>query len=282
LKPSMSESGVAGRRDFDANRHVLVAVFGPLLLLAACASARSEKTNLQDGSQGNAGTGKLSAQDSGNKHDASGPGNGAVTGPNMIDGVKPDSIACRPDSADCSVIGNRVAPLPSTVCPLERPEPGASCSRDGLSCSYGSSLTARCRTLFDCSKGKWQRTGGPAIDAQCEQQADGFCPGQHPKDGVKCVVGEVHASVSCDYPPAVSCYCAAGPSFPGAAGNWECYAAPRNGNCPEVLPNLGDGCSTPGLQCRYGFTGGCYASPFGTVFCYQGSWERGTEPGCSE
>ncbi len=173
---------------------------------------------------------------------------------------------------DCDVIGTRVAAEASPVCPVSNPEASSPCEQDGLKCSYGTSLVAYCREYFECVDHVWTTT-----QSSCVSQTEGFCPST-PQPEQACVVGRINSFVPCEYPGAVVCYCLGNPvGRMGAAGEWECYGPPPNGNCPEVLPNLGDGCSTAGQFCEYGVVGqGCDA-PYASVYCRQGAWESAGE-----
>ena len=168
----------------------------------------------------------------------------------------------------CEVIGARVAREASPVCPAAKPESGQDCEADGLTCSYGESLMAYCRDYVTCSHRVWSHR------TDCQVQPEGFCPAV-PTPGLACVVGKVSAFVPCEYPPSVVCYCLGNP---GARGNWECYGPPRNGACPEVLPNLGDGCARPGQFCNYGVVGQGCSAPYANVSCSDGAWQREGTP----
>jgi hypothetical protein len=107
---------------------------------------------------------------------------------------------------------------------------------------------------------------------RCLTHPSSFCP-EAPTHGDSCVQGSVDWHVPCEYSGGVTCYCQGNPPVEGAGGVWVCFAPPPNSACPEILPNLGDGCSTNGVTCRYGIMEqGCWA-PYAQVFCYQGAWE---------
>jgi hypothetical protein len=169
---------------------------------------------------------------------------------------------------DCEVIGRRAPAEVGPVCPASPPEVSLPCEENGLKCSYGSSLTTYCREFFECIDHFWS-----AAEGSCVSQPSDFCP-VTPQPGQACTVGKIDAFVPCEYPEAVVCYCLGNPvGRLGASGRWDCYGPPPNGNCPEVVPNLGDGCSTTGQFCAYGVVGqGCDA-PYATVYCRQGAWE---------
>jgi len=106
----------------------------------------------------------------------------------------------------------------------------------------------------------------------CEAQPAGFCPSA-PDPGGACTTNAVDFNVPCSYAGGAYCYCLGNPvGRPGIAGLWECYGPPRNGRCPEVLPNLGDGCTRSGQYCKYGIVQwGCHV-PYASVYCEQGAW----------
>lgn len=182
------------------------------------------------------------------------------------DSANPLNHACT--FGDCEPIGVRVIVKPSPSCPTSKPEKAQRCDLEGSICSYGDSLTAYCRDYFQCVDGTWQ--SAPEDDSRCVTQPEGFCPSEPPA-GAACVVSDVDPFVPCEYADAVTCYCAGRSGTPSI---WECYGPPRSGQCPEVLPNLGDGCSTSAQFCGYGIESqGCDA-PYANVFCHDGAWEK--------
>jgi hypothetical protein len=70
------------------------------------------------------------------------------------------------------------------------------------------------------------------------------------------------------------CMCVSTALYEDSPGRWLCTGPPEDMQCPATLPNLGDGCSTPGVECYY-LWDGCTAAPGSTVFCYDGAWEEG-------
>jgi hypothetical protein len=181
----------------------------------------------------------------------------------------PNNNGCRGEN--CEVIGRRVPAEPSKVCPSSKPEVSRGCEEEGVVCSYGSSLTAYCREVFECVGKVW--TTPRYAMSTCVSQPEGFCPSE-PVVGASCTVGEIDPHVACEYAHGVTCHCFGDP--PGKSnvpGNWYCYGPPRNGSCPEILPNLGDGCARKGQFCGYGpVDQGCHA-PYAHVYCRQGAWE---------
>lgn len=202
--------------------------------------------------------------------DAASPESGADRDtPRDIEYENPTNHPCT--VGDCEPVGPRASPSSPPMCPTQEPEASEPCAAEGLTCTYGSSITAYCRHYYQCTELVWQVP--ERASSGCLAQPADFCPSE-PAPGSDCTVGEVSAFVPCEYPQAIGCYCVGNPFFrPGAPGQWECYGPPRNGACPELLPNLGDGCSTFGQFCRYGIVGqGCDA-PYAEVYCYQGAWE---------
>jgi len=201
-------------------------------------------------------------------------GGGNVATP--IDPGDPANFACV--LGDCKPIGERIPPKPGPRCPVEEPTENSPCDVDATECSYGDSLTAYCRRYLKCSGGVW--TVPPNRPTECPQQPAAQCPAKPPAD-THCVASNIDGFVPCEYSAGVTCYCLGNPvGVPGSESQWECYGPPRNGACPEALPNLGDGCDTNGQACHYGIVQlGCHA-PYADVYCYQGAWEAAT-PTCS-
>lgn len=191
---------------------------------------------------------------------------GTETG-NLIDSA--DNAAC--PLGNCTPAGQRVAPLPKVSCPHEEPMLGSACNEEALECSYGDSVTAYCRRYYQCSDRLWLLPS--KWKDSCVVASIGSCPAQ-PNQGMACTVGDVDVFVPCEYPGGIACYCLGDrPWVVGSPGEWDCYGPPRNGSCPELLPNLGDGCTKTGLTCSYGIVEqGCHA-PYANVYCYQGAWE---------
>lgn len=180
---------------------------------------------------------------------------------------------------ECEPLGQRVTAAPPPVCPTLEPSAAQPCAVEGLTCSYGSSVAAYCRRYYECTELVWQMP--EALNAVCLSQPAGYCPPE-PEPGSDCVVGEIR-SIPCEYPQAIGCYCQGNPpDRPGVTGQWRCYGPPRNGTCPELLPNLGDGCARTGQFCSYGYGFQACDAPYADVYCYQGAWEAGSEAICYE
>jgi hypothetical protein len=207
-------------------------------------------------------------------------GQDAQAGDSQDESLPAENAPC-PLSNECDTIGERSPSTQSVVCPGSAPAEGDLCENEGLQCSYGNQLTARCRDIFRCEDSTWIQTYSRA-NATCQLPV-GSCPAGLP-DQTTCTVPEGVSDVyTCDYPGDVSCYCDVTHFAPGTEGTWACFAPPRNGACPSVLPNLGDTCDNFSLTCRYGHpVYGCFSPPFSTVFCFQGVWERGVDIGCNE
>jgi hypothetical protein len=188
-----------------------------------------------------------------------------------------DNSSCR---SECETKGERAEPLPSPSCPSGEPSVGSACADVSGLCGYGESQYGGCRSVYSCDSGVWKRDA--RFPGECPSQTQDYCPEDPTADGLPCIVSDVGSGVPCEFPEGIGCYCVGAHNFPGEQGSWECYAPPPNGDCPEVLPNFGEGCPTAGLQCRYGTPWGCLSYPYATVFCYQGRWEQGEERSCSE
>ncbi|MFZ5895697.1 MAG: hypothetical protein ACOY0T_31865 [Myxococcota bacterium] len=239
----------------------VVAALGVVLSVLAACSGNATSSKVAAGG-GHAGVGGLSASSGG------AAGYGAMGG--VIPPNDPANFACPLDQV-CTANGQRPKAVPKPSCPDSAPAEGSACSAEGLTCSYGDSVTAYCRSYLTCSAGSW-KTPDNRKDV-CLSQPANFCPAK-PSQGAACTVGSVDVFVSCEYSGGVACYCLGNPvGITGAKGAWECYGPPRNSACPELLPNIGDGCSSNGQTCHYGIVQqGCYA-PYADVFCYQGAWE---------
>lgn len=194
---------------------------------------------------------------------------GSTSSASGTDADNAANFACRFD--DCEAIPERVLAPPRPACPGDEPEEGAACQMGGLSCSYGRSAAAFCRRYYECVGSAWVVPENR--QSICENQPADFCP-VSPEENAECTVGKIPDFVPCEYPGAIVCYCMGNPRFQvGAPGLWECYGPPQNPACPELLPNIGDGCAKTAQFCSYGIVEqGCYA-PYANVYCYQGQWE---------
>lgn len=197
-------------------------------------------------------------------------GNSATGGSGAVPANDPSNFACLLDQR-CTPGGERQDPLPPPSCPASEPSEGEPCETGEGECSYGDSVAAYCRSYFACVEGSWQVPS--TRRGTCATHPEGFCPAR-PEHAASCTVGNVDVYVPCEYPNGVSCYCLGNPvGRVGATSTWECYAPPTNPACPELLPNLGDGCAENGQSCHYGIVQqGCFA-PYADVYCFQGAWE---------
>lgn len=171
----------------------------------------------------------------------------------------------------CAPTPDRLTARPGPACPAEEPVPGSGCNADGMDCTFGNSATAHCRRYYRCETGVWVFPNDR--NATCSSQPASQCPRDPSPEG-ECTAGEVDVFVPCEYSSGIACYCLGNPvGIPGATGEWECYGPPPNPECPEILPNIGEGCARTGQFCRYGVVGlGCRSS-YASVYCYRGGWE---------
>jgi hypothetical protein len=186
------------------------------------------------------------------------------------DEESPINHAC--SLGDCELIGERAPREAGPICPTSKPALGQPCAAEGVTCSYGDTAISYCREFVSCSHQAWTVPLWP--QASCVSQPERFCPAL-PQPGGECVASSVGAFVPCEYPQGVLCYCAGNPfDVPGVTGNWECYGPPRNGACPETLPNLGDGCARSDQFCGYGIVQQACRAPYANVLCSHGAWEN--------
>ncbi len=141
-----------------------------------------------------------------------------------------------------------VALLGGGPCPTSAPSGGAPCPKPGLSCEYGDSVVASCRTRATCSPGGWQ-----VLTPKCQPThpagQDG-CPSSVAASGSLCdpkLEGQV-----CDMGGGASCLCGSCLGGPCSANaRWGC-ASPPVAPCPPAAPNAGQPCQPEGLACSYG------------------------------
>ena len=128
----------------------------------------------------------------------------------------------------------------STACPASVPVKGATCSKNGLQCQYGTDPRIGCNTLATCQGTSWTITTPAA--GTCPGTAP-TCPAKQPT-GVCTSPGEI-----CGY-GTTSCACSCGPLCgPGSTGYWNCHAATTG--CPATPANAGTACPTSGATCTY-------------------------------
>lgn len=230
------------------------------LLVAGCGGSSREGAPAAAAGSGGAGSGAGST--------AGNTGEGAQGGTAPPETGNACSYPCKPVPP-----AEREKPLPPPVCPKAEPGDGEPCDQDRLRCSYGDSPTPLCRRYYQCDAGSW------LLDQAfpCQTLPDDYCPAT-PAHGDACVV-EV-PGLPCLYEEDVSCVCVATLAAQGRPGNWRCYGPPPNKACPPTLPNIGEGCSTNGVQCNYA-ADGCTAPPNSTVYCFEGAWEEAERLSCS-
>jgi hypothetical protein len=189
----------------------------------------------------------------------------------------PTPWTCELPRTDLSGLGDlTVSDVPRPKCPEELPEAGDPCTVANLVCGYGNRARSDCRALFTCTQSKWKASPWPCLAAP-----DGFCPAAPPPIGESCDVtrfANFGTVPICEYGTTVACYCAGNRLMDPHV--WGCNAPPTTEGCPEVPPNVGEGCSAQGLECTYG--GPCQPGG-GRWFCRNGAWEGVDDSGiCSE
>lgn len=167
----------------------------------------------------------------------------------------------------------------TVVCPAEPPTDAAACTpppgynTPTAHCSWGDDPRPACRTTAVCSSGgSWTVTAPnctrPPLPAEC--------PSPPPTPGTECS----DASLGCWYDDGRRCRCSAcygGTPYPVCTPidppEWACSSPPAG--CPSVIPQAGDPCSSPGLDCGPN----CELE----VVCQDGVWiwRRGDCPICA-
>lgn len=179
-----------------------------------------------------------------------------------------------------SASGPRAVPLPRPSCPEDEPEEGSDCSQEALRCSYGSSARPDCRPTYACTGGAWKATEVFTNASACTEAPPAQCPDSLPEDGAACATG---SGIPCEYGSTL-CYCPTlcGPASPNHCPNgknhWHCYDPPEDPECPELPPNLGEGCAQQGVECYYGDP--CSQSSGRSFFCREGVWEFADSGSC--
>ena len=202
-------------------------------------------------------------------------GTSAMSGASGDDTDPPGDQPCLEDPRvpPCEMIEDRPLPGPRPICPEAEPMVGDPCSEPSLLCSYGDSPTPTCRSHYECTPTGWILD--PRMSSYpCNEPAPGYCPAEPPPPGTECT--PISHLAPCVYAD-VSCSCLS--RFHWATqgvDSWLCFGPPRDAQCPRLLPNIGEGCSTPGVQCSY--LEDCDFPPNSTVFCHSGAWEEGYRP----
>jgi hypothetical protein len=170
--------------------------------------------------------------------------------------------------------GARVEPLPRPRCPEEEPSAGEACTVTDEECSYGDSASFACRKGYLCSADGWVESTRP-----CPEAPANHCPAKI-QPGVECTSDARSPSSEpvCEY-DAVVCHCpTCAIGSPCSTGKvWTCIAPPVDLDCPDVPPNVGEGCEENTQRCVYGNP--CHGGV--AVFCRRGAWEREAS-GCIE
>lgn len=181
--------------------------------------------------------------------------------------------------SECIDLGvDRPIPLPRPSCPEQEPQEGTECELEGEVCGYGTEANPQCRSFYECGSSRWARADWQTL-YECPEDALASCPSKPPEEGEDCIVGSAGAGFACAV-GAVACYCVSGTGAPGTSGRWACYGPPSDARCPALAPNVGEGCSTTGVQCEYAING-CLAAPYSTMFCFDGRWEEGERLPCA-
>jgi hypothetical protein len=233
------------------NYATLVGVVTSTIMLLAAASCGGSRVDEQDAQPG--------------LHDGGADGLSEAGDPSPCRGPCPDA-------------GDRPPPLPRPECPPAEPIEGDACQRPGLACAYGMGSISPCRSYYACSEGTWKRDAMFQKTYPCQEVPPGYCPSVPPPWGINCTISDVGPPYPCVY-EGLLCFCTSPFGGPGGAGNWFCYGPPANAQCPASLPNIGEGCDTPGVQCNYP-AGICPGPPHTNVLCYDDSWEDGVPNRC--
>jgi hypothetical protein len=159
-------------------------------------------------------------------------------------------------------------------CPTTVPVANTRCTRQWVTCEYGSSHIQDCDTIATClaqsasqpNATTWDGTwsvhvpdGGPPCAAKPASECP--APGQ-PIQGTPCN----SPSLDCDYADK-RCECANGPA-PQSATTWRCTDPLLAGPGCGVRPRLGAACPQDGLSCNYG---ACEIAGGNVEYC-QGVW----------
>jgi len=255
-----------------------------LLTLTACGGSSRNGASNGSGGNGSAG-GPVGTSGTG-----AAPGSGGTNSGGDGTGAEAGSEACANCAGAPPVFSDPMAPCyggctnpdrpvpgPKPVCPETEPAADDKCSQDGLLCSYGETTEASCRRYWRCNGDAWA-ADEIAANTECKEIPKGFCPAT-PVQMAECTVSSAGRGVPCIYPE-VSCYCLGTFSaMPGSSGRWACYGPPSNPSCPAELPNIGDGCNEPGVECNYN-ADSCSGHPYSSVFCFEGAWEVGSGYSC--
>jgi hypothetical protein len=257
---------------------------GCCLLFGLCGCGSTSNDKSASGGEGGGSKGGQTGQTggrvatggaAGSGGNSSGRGGDEATGGLGTTGGDDGSPPSNPCYGGCEK--DRPTPSARPDCPGAEPDEGAACDIAGKLCSYGDNPEAACRHYWLCDGGSW-KVDPESTQVACKEVPDGFCPARA-EQGAECVVSSAGKGVPCVY-PGLSCYCLGTfNAMPGSSGTWLCYGPPADANCPEKLPDLGEGCSTPGTECKYS-ADGCTGHKYSSVFCFEGAWEVGSGYDC--
>ena len=154
------------------------------------------------------------------------------------------------------------------ACPATAPAEGSSCDLPDQRCGYGDSLRPRCRDLLDCDGGQWT-----IVDMPPCVPPHPSCPAQIPPAGTECTADLV--GTHCEFTgEATFCQCTdmicGGPCQLIDPPEYFCNGPPAAAGCPDVAPNIGTPCDTPGAECPY-LGGACFTEGVLAV-CENGVW----------
>ncbi|HSQ64288.1 MAG TPA: hypothetical protein VLM85_13770 [Polyangiaceae bacterium] len=156
-------------------------------------------------------------------------------------------------------------------CPATVPNADSPCSKEGLSCEYGSDPNLSCNTYAQCSLGRWQVMTPPPSGCPTPPNPSS-CPSTYASVPVGQLCGNL-VGLLCSYPLGF-CGCEVPqfgpyPADGAAVAQWVCDQ-PEQG-CPQPRPKLGSVCTQPGQMCDYG----ACSLPTGTsVQCQDGAWQN--------
>jgi hypothetical protein len=158
-------------------------------------------------------------------------------------------------------------------CPAQPPADGASCSHEGLACSWGDDVRGDdCRTGASCTSSHWQVT--VPSTAECPPFSDsGACPSD--------TSGACTENTTCAMANGIQCRCVS--CRPNAAicpvgpPAWYCPMPETVAGCPPTTePNFGIACTAEGAVCTY-FSFMCGQRE---RICSHGIWTPGQVIGC--
>jgi hypothetical protein len=169
---------------------------------------------------------------------------GADTG---VGGTGKDGSASDGDASDAGAGDAEGGGGP--LCPPTAPERASACSRDGLSCEYGTSASVDCDIVVTCMPEGW-------VQADAVVCTMGQCPATY--DAVPMGQACNPSGLACGYAKG-TCSCS---SLPGPVEvidgavvvDWHCL--PATTGCPSPRPRLGTTCPTEGTSCNYGACSG--------------------------